>query len=217
MTSSRIPGARPVRALRLVAFVLAAIPFAVGRPVAAQDLSSRAASSDSAPPRNAFGVMLGLGQWALGGGNVAVQGNIGRLALEYSHGQGVNLPSYLLSSSEKAAGATARIAWTTGAGVGLLVGHDLRLLVEVKVHHYQLEGGDRNSFLSYTVMSVGPGVFYDVHLGHGMYLQPSIRWWPSVASNIAANASLRRAVGTSVPVQRHDSGLFPNISLGWTF
>ncbi len=41
--------------------------------------------------RSGFAVMLGLGQWALGGGNVAVQYNVGPLAVEYSHGQGVHL------------------------------------------------------------------------------------------------------------------------------
>jgi hypothetical protein len=176
-------------------------------------------SPTEAPPekRTGFAVMLGMGQWALGGGNVAVQYNIGPLALEYSHGQGVHLSEadFLRNQSEKDAGADVHETWTTGLGVGVLVFHDLRLLLELKANHYELEGGDRNSRLGYTTFTIGPGVFYDIHLWKGLFVQPSVRWWPTVHSTMSNSAALRRADGIQVPITSHDSGVFPNLNVGW--
>ena len=175
--------------------------------------------ADSREQRTGFAVMLGLGQWALGGGNVAVQYNIGPLALEYSHGQGVHLSEadFLRNQSEKDAGADVNETWTTGFGVGVLAFHNLRLLLELKANHYELLGGDRNSRLSYTTFTVGPGVFYDIHLWRGLFIQPSIRWWPTVHSTMSDGAALRRADGTQVQITSHDSGVFPNLDVGWEF
>jgi len=167
--------------------------------------------------RSGVALMLGLGQWALGGGNVAIQGNIGRFAFEYSHGQGVHLArlDFLRNQSEKDAGADVYETWTTGLGVGLLATKNLRLLVEFKANHYELEGGDRNSTLGYTTFTIGPGVFYDIHLWEGLFIQPSLRWWPTVHSTMPANATLARADGTQVRMTSHDSGIFPNVNIGW--
>lgn len=169
--------------------------------------------------RYGFAVMLGLGQWALGGGNVAVQGRIGRLALEYSHGQGVHVSewSFLQNSSETAVGADVYMPWTTGFGVGLLVTDNLRILLEAKANHYNVRGGDRNTELDYTAFTVGPGVFYEIQIWRGLFVQPSVRWWPTVASTFKDGSTLRSADGTTVPIQRHESGVFPNINLGWEF
>jgi hypothetical protein len=171
------------------------------------------------PPRDRAAFMLGLGQWALGGGNVAVQGNLGPLALEYSHGWGVHLssPEFLRNASERDAGADVHETWTTGFGVGLLVTHNLRLLVEFKANHYELVGGARTSTLGYTTFTVGPGVFYDIHLWKGLFVQPSLRWWPTVRTTLPAGATLARADGTRVAIQSHASGVFPNLNLGWEF
>jgi hypothetical protein len=166
-----------------------------------------------------FAVMLGLGQWALGGGNVAVQGNVGRLALEYSHGQGVHLSElgFLRNQSETDAGADVHETWTTGLGVGVLATDHLRILIELKANHYELEGGDRNSTLGYTTFTLGPGVFYDIPIWRGLFVQPSLRWWPTVHATMPTNATLARADGTLVKITSHDSGIFPNVNVGWTF
>lgn len=180
---------------------------------------SATGASDAAAPekRLGLGVMLGLGQWALGGGNAAVQWNHGHLALEYSHGQGVHLSQFefLRNQSERSAGADVHETWTTGLGVGVLAFDNLRVLLEVKANHYELEGGDRNSRLSYTTFTVGPGVFYDIHLWRGLFVQPSVRWWPTVHTTMPDNATLSRADGTQVRITSHDSGVFPNVNVGW--
>ncbi len=188
-----------------------------------QPLQGAQAGRDPEAPRYGFSVALGLGQWALGGGNVAVQGRIGRLALEYSHGQGVHLSelTLLMNASEKAVGADVCEPWTTGFGVGVIVAENrwmnLRILVEGKANHYNVRGGDRNTELDYTTFTVGPGVFYEVRIWRGLFLQPSLRWWPTVASTFKSGSTLRTAEGTSVTMERHESGVFPNINLGWEF
>jgi hypothetical protein len=177
------------------------------------------ADARAEPASTGVAVMMGLGQWGLGGGNVAVQGNVGRLALEYSHGQGVHLGEFdlLRNQSEKDAGADVFETITTGLGVGVKVTDDLRVLVEIKANHYVLEGGDRNSRLAYTTFTIGPGVFYEVRLWRGLFLQPSLRWWPTVHSTMAEDATLRRADGSAVRIRAHDSGVFPNVNMGWEF
>jgi hypothetical protein len=184
-----------------------------------QPLQAAQSGRDPGATRYGFAVMLGLGQWALGGGNVAVQGRIGRLALEYSHGQGVHLSelSLLMNSSEKSVGADVYEPWTTGLGVGLMVTENLRVLLEAKANHYNVQGGDRNTALEYTTFTVGPGVFYEIQIWRGLFLQPSLRWWPTVASTFKDGSTLRRADGASVTMDRHESGIFPNVNLGWEF
>jgi hypothetical protein len=179
-----------------------------------QPLQAAQSGRSANATRYGFSVALGLGQWALGGGNVAVQGRIGRLALEYSHGQGVHLSelSLLMNASEKAVGADVYEPWTTGFGVGVIVAENrsmnLRILVEAKANHYNVRGGDRNSELDYTTFTVGPGVFYAVQIWRGLFLQPSLR---------REGSTLRSANGTSVAIDRHESGVFPNANLGWEF
>jgi hypothetical protein len=188
-----------------------------------QPLEAALAARDPGATRYGFAVMLGLGQWALGGGNVAVQGRIGRLALEYSHGQGVHVSELglLTNASEKAVGADVYEPWTTGLGVGVIVAENermnLRLLVEVKANHYNVRGGDRNTELDYTTFTVGPGVFYEVRIWRGLFVQPSLRWWPTVASTFKDGSTLRSAGGTVVAMSRQESGVFPNVNLGWEF
>lgn len=185
--------------------------------------SSAGSESRSAEPgagkRSGIAVMLGLGQWTLGGGNVAVQGNIGHFAFEYSHGQGVHLSTFdfLRNQSERDAGADVHETLTTGLGVGVLLFDNLRILLEFKANHYELEGENRNTRLGYTTFTIGPGVFYDVHLWKGLFIQPSLRWWPTVHSTLPSNATLSRADGTTVKISSHDSGVFPNVNVGWEF
>ena len=184
-----------------------------------QPLQTARAGSGPDATRYGFAVMLGLGQWALGGGNVAVQARIGRLALEYSHGQAVHLSelSLLMSSSEKAVGADVREPWTTGFGIGLMVTENLRVLLEAKANHYDVQGGDRYTAIDYTLFTVGPGVFYEIPIWRGLFLQPSLRWWPTVASTFKDGSTLRRSDGTAVTMARPTSEIFPNVNLGWEF
>lgn len=165
-------------------------------------------------------VMMGLTQWVLfGGGNVAAQVKFGRWVAEYSHGQGLQferLGGLGLTADEREAGVAVGMPWTTGGGFGFQLTPNLHVLLEAKVHRYEVRdafGGE----LGYTSLTLGPGVFYDLYLWKGLFLQPNVRWWPTVASTYDAPRALRAENGTEYRHARHDLMPFVNMNLGWTF
>lgn len=181
-----------------------------------------AASAAHDPWQPEFSVMAGLTQWILfQGGNVAVEYKTGRLAFEYSHGQGLDLnhaSGVGLTSAERDAGAHVRVPWTTGFGVGFRVTEHLDVLVEGKAHRFEVTSRDRNAEIAYTTFSVGPSVFYTIHLYKGLFLQPNVRFWPNVASTLPSDhALLRQPDGSVYDHEAHAFGLFANANLGWTF
>ena len=187
--------------------------------------AEEAVSPPSAPEEDPYplrpSAMLGLSQWTLfGGGNVAAQVKVGRLALEYSHGQALDfhrVSALAETAAERDAGAKVRMAWTTGGGVGFQVTPRLHVLVEVKAHRYEITGANANEKIAYTSFTVGPGVFYDLYLYRGLFLQPSVRWWPTVASTYDDRGTLTRTDGTRYRHERHELLPFVNVSLGYTF
>jgi hypothetical protein len=154
-----------------------------------------------------------------GGGNVAAQVKVGRLAFEYSHGQGLHferLKDIALTSAERDAGVGVGMPWTTGGGVGVQITPHLHVLLEVKAHRYEVTAPTGDA-LRYTSFTVGPGVFYDLYVYKGLFVQPSLRWWPTVASTFDDKATLRKADGTTYKPERHDLLPFVNVNVGWTF
>jgi hypothetical protein len=187
--------------------------------------AARAADATiEASPGDGFSAMLGLQQWLLmGGANVAVQYKTGRWAFEYSHGQALRLNRFpgrlALTSGERNAGLQIDVPWTTGGGVGLRLTRNLHALIEVKAHRFEISGPDRNQRLSYTTFSIGPGLFYDLHLWRGLFLQPAVRWWPNVADTLDEGQApaFTAADGTRYQPAARSFGFFVNASLGWNF
>jgi opacity protein-like surface antigen len=185
-------------------------------------LATAAASADpespapSPPPPDRWAtrpsVMSGLGQWTVfGGGNVAAQVKFGRFVIEYSHGQALDydrLGGFAKTAAEKSAGISLFSPWTTGGGVGFQITPRLHVLVEVKAHRYEVTSADRASKLAYTTFSVGPGVFYDLYLYKGLFVQPNLRFWPNVGDTLKPNA---------LGHQAHSLDFFANVNVGWTF
>jgi hypothetical protein len=165
-------------------------------------------------------VMLGLMQWlAFGGGNVAAQVKFGRWVVEYSHGQALQferVAGLALTAPERAAGVAVGMPWTTGGGFGIQLTPKLHLLVEAKVHRYLVQD-DFGHRLSYTSLTVGPGLFYDLYVYRGLFLQPNLRWWPTLASSHGSSGNLLASDGSSYRHERHDLLPFVNVNLGWTF
>jgi hypothetical protein len=166
-------------------------------------------------------VMAGLMQWTVfGGGNVAAQLKHGRFVFEYSHGQALDLGrlgGFALTESERDAEIELRMPWTTGGGVGFQITPELHVLVEAKAHRYEVRGFDRNESLRYTTFTLGPGVFYDIYLYEGLFLQPVVRWWPTIASSYDGDRSFAAPGGGTYRHERHDLLPFVNVNLGWTF
>ena len=165
--------------------------------------------------------MAGLIQWtAFGGGNIAGQLKAGRFVVEYSHGQALKLDRVAalgLTSEERDAGVGVAMTWTTGGGFGVQITPHLHVLVEAKAHRYEITGANANQSLDYTTFTVGPGVFYDLYLYKGLFVQPVIRWWPTIASTYDGKGTLSRADGTTYRHERHDLLPFVNVNVGYTF
>ena len=172
--------------------------------------------------RHQLSAMLGLTQWVLfRGGNVALEYQWKRLALEVSHGQGLDLNQvggFALTSAERDAGAQIRVPWTTGFGVGFRITQNLHALVELKAHHYEVTGQDSSVKIAYTTFSIGPGLFYTIPIYRGLFLQPNVRYWPNVGSTLSGNeVAIRQPDGTIYEHHTHDFGLFANVNLGYAF
>jgi hypothetical protein len=192
-------------------------------------VTGRAAAEDTPPPPSPPpspytlrpSVMAGLMQWTLlRGGNIAAQVKVGRFVAEYSHGQALsldNLGGAFLTSDERAAGVSITMPWTTGGGVGFQITPYLHVLLEAKAHRYEVRGAYANETLAYTTFTVGPGVFYDIYIYKGLFVQPILRWWPTVASTYDGDGELRRPDGTTYRHERHDLLPFVNVNLGYTF
>jgi hypothetical protein len=171
---------------------------------------------------NNFSLMTGLSQDLLwDGGNVAVQYVTGRLALEYSHGFDLDLNDgggLALSSTEKSQGLQMEVPWTTGFGIGYRVTDALHISLEFKAHGFKVTDPESGTQIDYTTFSIGPGVFYDIYIWKGLFIQPALRWWPTVASTLPGGSyTFHESDGTTKVHDVHDWGIFPNASLGWTF
>jgi hypothetical protein len=200
------------------AIALASVLGATSPGLAAEENSLAEQRSDGE-----LSVMLGLHQWLImGGGNVAAQYKTGRWVFEYSHGQALHLNNaarITLTSEEREAGVRVDMPWTTGGGAGLRLTRNLHALVEVKVHRYEMFGADRNQSLGYYTFTVGPGLFYDIHLWRGLFVQPLVRWWPTVAETLDEDAAtgFTRPDGAIHRPRAKVQGLFANVNLGWRF
>jgi hypothetical protein len=171
---------------------------------------------------NNFSLMTGLSQDLLwDGGNVAVQYLTGRFAFEYSHGFNLNLNGgggVALSSTEKSQGLQMEVPWTTGFGVGYRLTDSLHVSVEFKAHGFKVTDPESATTITYTTFSIGPGVFYDLYIWKGLFIQPALRWWPTVASTLPGGSyTFHESGGITKVHDAHDWGVFPNASLGWTF
>lgn len=197
---------------------LATAPLARAQAIAAETSAPPAADADCYTLRPS--AMLGLSQWvAFGGGNIAAQVKFGRWVLEYSHGQALQferMGGLGLTSAERDAGLAVGMPWTTGGGFGFQITPELHVLIEAKVHRYRIED-DFGHQLSYTSFTLGPGIFYDLYLYKGLFLQPNLRWWPTVASSYDGKGRLLAADGSEIRHERHDLLPFVNVNLGWTF
>ncbi len=204
---------------RLVVLLLA---MTLTTPALAKDLEGHGPSSsggfshrfqlaphDYAPQVN---VHYGLSQPLLFGGfNAAVDVRLGRFVLEYSHGTNLDYDRVqgLSASFLGASGVSLKSPWTTGAGLGYTVVDDLYVMLEAKVHHYEMRADD--AIATSTTVSLGPALAYRLFVWRGLNLTAYARYWP----NIWTSSPRVELGGRSLnPVHL---GLFGNLSIGWSF
>jgi hypothetical protein len=85
----------------------------------------------------------------------------------------------------------------------------LYALVDFKVHRYEAELAGQEK--RYTTISIGAELGYRWFVYRGLFLNPTVRYWPTVWSS---HDSVR------VAGYRHeakDLGLFANVSVGYAF
>ena len=92
----------------------------------------------------------------------------------------------------------------------------LHVLVEFKAHRYEVTSASGGEELRYTTFSIGPGAFYDLYLYKGLFLQPALRFWPTVADTLEED-TLPSGDGARYSHSPHALGFFANVSLGYTF
>lgn len=229
--------------LALLAVLLALPSLAAAAPEASSAASSSASSAAAAVPAPAASssstpatlaktvapsrytlrpsLMAGVMQWTLfGGGNLAGQVKYKRLVFEYSHGQALHydrLGGFAQTAAERDAGVAVESPWTTGGGVGYQITPNLHLMIELKAHHYLVRDTTGDS-IEYTTFTAGPGLFYDWYVTKNFFVQPNVRWWPTLASTYDSDAAtLMSEDGSAYQHSRHDLLPFVNVNLGWTF
>lgn len=185
---------------------------------------------------NRANLVFGIGQITQGGFNI--EGNLfyNRLAVDYSHGVGLNIfNNQLEEGNDKTQGLDIHIPWTTGFGVGYRFTDWLNLRVEPKWHKfelYEMENEQRNENLlgAYTTFTVGLGLYCNwlpfkkkENLLKGIMLVPNVRWWPRVSSTLDNNEltyfnqrSQRQETHEARQIGIGNTPFFYNISLGYS-
>ena len=184
-------------------------------PLAAQPVDLSRASGDG------ITLAAGLSQPLLfRGANASVTIRRGRFVADYSHGVALDLNAAgdaALSETEIAQQLDVDVPWTTGFGVGVRITDRLDVRAEGKAHRFEVTppGGET---LAYTAFSVGPGVYYRVPVWRGLEIEPSVRYWPTVASTLSDDdATFSAADGSRQRHEAHSFDVFANVSVGWSF
>lgn len=206
----------------------------------AQDVAQTSTSQAQKPAAFAYSdrlsVLGGLTQIAAGGGNVEVTWYTNRLSFDYSHGFDLRFSGSLVGKAERAQNAEVLMPWTTGFGVGYRVTSALDVRIEPKWHRYRVfyENQDfvGTPITSYTTATLGVGAYYRLYpfrrstgWAKGLVVAPSVRYWPNVASSLPSggfsydNVTTGRRETLKAATQGipGTSGLFANVSVGYTF
>lgn len=171
-----------------------------------------------APKRVELGFNYGLSQPILTHGfNAAVEVRYERLVLTYSHGQGLDYTAFE-TPTEKAAGATVHMPWTTGGGIGVLLIDELWALADFKVHHFEVDTPMDHG--QYTTVTIGAELGWRFFVWKGFNLAVVGRYWPNVYSTSGRGLALRDRNGTpflDAPAEQGASGWLANVLVGWAF
>jgi hypothetical protein len=205
-----------MRALLLTALVLLA-PGAHASPAAAEQV--RQERSTGLDFSNNFTLLFGLNQpLLLRGFNFAFTYTYGRLIFESSLGVGLDYPRFLHNAEERGQDIRGLASpWTWGPGVGYRFTDWLDVRLEPKANRYEvtLNTGER---LAYTSFSLGAGAYFRWYPFSRFVVEPSVRYWPRVASTLENDRyAYQDASGVERVHTAHSPNLVLNVSLGYTF
>jgi hypothetical protein len=171
-----------------------------------------------APERVQLGFNMGLSQPLLTHGfNAAIEVRYRRLVLTYSHGQGLDYTPFD-SVVDHTAGATVRLPWTTGGGVGVLLIDELWALADLKVHRFEVDTSFERP--TYSTVTLGAELGWRFFVWKGLNLALVARYWPNVYCTCNRGVTIHAASGkllSDPPERQGDAGFLANVLLGWAF
>lgn len=174
-------------------------------------------------PRKEIGklsILAGLHQpILLKGGNIAFNYVTSKnIVLEASFGFGLKYTG-LLSNEDKDRFTAVESPFSYGFGVGYFW-KGLNLLIEPKGTVFQMTDHSGNEE-TYTTFSVGLGAYYNIFLWRGLFLQPTVKFWPKVGSTLPSEGvEMKNVNGQKFNHEARtpgNNGLIYGASLGWTF
>ena len=175
-------------------------------------------SSSSLP--DGVTVAAGLNQPLLfRGANASVTVRKGRLVADYSHGIALDLNANggpALTQAEHDQNLDVDVPWTTGFGVGYRVTGRLDVRAEAKAHRFNVTPPEGET-IAYTAYSVGAGVYYRIPVWRGLEIEPSLRYWPTVASTLSETDGTFAGPDGPLRHEAHSFDAFANVSVGWSF
>lgn len=165
-----------------------------------------------------FALKAGLSQpLLLSGVNLAVAYKTNRWVLEYSHGMWLRYDRVGRTDTERDQNLDLYSPWTTGFGIGYRLPWRVDIRLEVKAHRYRVTPPETASF-AYTTFSVGPAINYHQPVYNGLGIDVTARFWPNVATTLDDDQrTFIDPDGNRQTHKAHDLGVFPNVSLIYTF
>jgi hypothetical protein len=196
-----------------------------------------AASAQDWKTEKRINILFGLSQPLLAHGFNGEANYIhDRLIVDYSHGVSLDFSGNAVPDALRKQQVAVHMPWTTGIGIGYRLTEWLNVRLEPKWHRFEFHYADEqkyssNEILGYNSFTLGLGVYGSwrpfkkkASVLKGIFVAPSIRYWPTVSSTLKGNrfAYLNQATGTSEEIKTYGPGIgltsvIVNVSVGYSF
>jgi hypothetical protein len=196
-----------------------------------------AASAQDWKTEKRINILFGLSQPLLAHGFNGEANYIhDRLIVDYSHGVSLDFSGNAVPDALRKQQVAVHMPWTTGIGIGYRLTEWLNVRVEPKWHRFEFHYADEqkyssNEILGYNSFTLGLGVYGSwrpfkkkASVLKGIFVAPSIRYWPTVSSTLKGNgfAYLNQATGANEEIKTYGPGIgltpvIVNISVGYSF
>jgi hypothetical protein len=182
-------------------------------------------------------ILFGLSQPLLAHGfNIEANYIHDRLIIDYSHGVSLDFSGNAVPDALRRQGVAVHMPWTTGIGIGYRLTEWLNVRVEPKWHRFEFHYADEqkyssNEILGYNSFTLGLGVYgswrpFKKKTGvlSGLFIAPSVRYWPTVSSTLKGNSFVyfNRFTGANEEIKTYGPGIglgsvIVNLSVGYSF
>lgn len=167
-----------------------------------------------------------------------IEGNLiyNRFIFDYSHGVSLDFSGASTTEELDRQGLAVHMPWTTGFGVGYRLTDWVNVRLEPKWHRFEFYYDDEiqnsaNQITAYNTFSFGAGIYGNYQpfknsssFLKGILIAPSLRFWPTVSSNLEGESyrysNRNTEVLESIDVLDPGVGFTPfifNVSIGYSF